>query len=298
VPDELLTCAILCYNYGRYLTEAIESVLGQENADGRVECLVIDDGSTDETPAVCAKYSDRIRYLRTSHSGFAATLTRAVEEAHGGWVCLLDEDDRFKPSKLRTVLPLVRAGWLSVEHCEHVIDSQGNPLIASTYPGGCTSTLCFARDAALPLLPAANEVFFHVLRMAGHGVEIREPLIDYRVHDRNMTDRRRRDRYHSWIAEVTDLLVARLRALQRVPPEWTDRHQLARIAAVYYADARRHEAAAATLRGRWFAGAWATTRSLMWRARLGQWDRWSWATLLDIARRRPSQTAPPRASMT
>ena len=45
------TIAILCYNYGRFLSQAIESALNQDYDGAKVEILVIDDGSTDETPA-------------------------------------------------------------------------------------------------------------------------------------------------------------------------------------------------------------------------------------------------------
>lgn len=48
-----ITCSILCYNYGRYLPKAIDSCLNQEPGNYELEVVVIDDGSTDETPEVC-----------------------------------------------------------------------------------------------------------------------------------------------------------------------------------------------------------------------------------------------------
>ena len=73
-----ITCSILCYNYGRYLAQAIESCLNQEQGDYQLEVLVIDDGSTDETPEVCQRYQGRIRTLRSDNKGFGASLDRAI----------------------------------------------------------------------------------------------------------------------------------------------------------------------------------------------------------------------------
>ena len=57
-----ITAAIPTYNRARYVGEAIESVLGQTYQD--LEVLVVDDGSTDETPEIVGRFGDRVRYLR------------------------------------------------------------------------------------------------------------------------------------------------------------------------------------------------------------------------------------------
>jgi glycosyltransferase involved in cell wall biosynthesis len=91
----------MCYNYGRFLGEAIESCLNQEPGDYELEVLVIDDGSTDNTPDICSKYSERITIIRTENRGTGPTLISTVELATGDFVCTLDADDVFEPSKLR-----------------------------------------------------------------------------------------------------------------------------------------------------------------------------------------------------
>src|SRR5436190_1000320 len=103
-----VTCAILCHNYGRFLDRAIESCLNQIPGDYSPEILVLDDGSTDDTPVVCARYTGRVRVSRTVRGGFGATLGRALTEAVGKYVCLLDADDFFAPSMLRTIEPYMR----------------------------------------------------------------------------------------------------------------------------------------------------------------------------------------------
>jgi glycosyltransferase involved in cell wall biosynthesis len=57
----LVSVVIACYNHGRFLPAAVESVLAQDYEE--IELIVIDDGSTDETPGVAARYR-AIRYLR------------------------------------------------------------------------------------------------------------------------------------------------------------------------------------------------------------------------------------------
>ena len=63
MPTPVVTSVIIpCYNYGRYLGEAIQSVLDQTYQD--FEIIVVDDGSTDNPRAVVARFSDaRIRYV-------------------------------------------------------------------------------------------------------------------------------------------------------------------------------------------------------------------------------------------
>ncbi len=56
-----VTFAVICYNYGRYLRRALESCLIQRSPGVKTEVLVLDDGSTDETPEICRKYAGKIK---------------------------------------------------------------------------------------------------------------------------------------------------------------------------------------------------------------------------------------------
>ena len=64
-----VSVVIATYNYGRYLAGALESALRQTWAD--LEVVVVDDGSTDDTPDVLGRFRDepRVRYVRTEHVG-------------------------------------------------------------------------------------------------------------------------------------------------------------------------------------------------------------------------------------
>lgn len=86
-------------NYGRFLGEAIGSVLEQdEPAD---EIVVIDDGSTDNTREVVRACGDRVRHVWQEAAGIAAARNRGLEETTGEWVAFLDADDIWTPGKLR-----------------------------------------------------------------------------------------------------------------------------------------------------------------------------------------------------
>jgi glycosyltransferase involved in cell wall biosynthesis len=94
----LVSCIIPVWNCEAYLSEAIDSVLGQTYRP--FELIVIDDGSTDGTPAVIARHGDTIRALRQPHSGTASARNAGVAGARGELLAFLDADDVWEPAKL------------------------------------------------------------------------------------------------------------------------------------------------------------------------------------------------------
>ena len=95
-----------CHNYGRYVDRAIQSVLKQTLDDW--ELLLIDDGSTDETSQVLAKYRGhpRIRLVEQENKGLIVTNNIAVRLANGPYVMRLDADD-YLDENILTVLSSV-----------------------------------------------------------------------------------------------------------------------------------------------------------------------------------------------
>jgi glycosyltransferase involved in cell wall biosynthesis len=102
-----VTAAITTYNRASFLPGALESVFAQTRAPDEV--LVVDDGSTDETPAVLAGYGDRIRVVRQENGGRSAARNAAVREARGRFLSFLDSDDRWLPQKLERQVPVLEA---------------------------------------------------------------------------------------------------------------------------------------------------------------------------------------------
>jgi hypothetical protein len=123
-----VSVVVPCYNAERYLASALESALAQEGV--ALEVLVADDGSSDGTTEVLARYSDRVQVLHQDHRGPSAARNACLQAARGDYVALLDADDRYRPGKLarqaaaldtRPDVGLVYTGW-------NVIDDEGSPL--------------------------------------------------------------------------------------------------------------------------------------------------------------------------
>lgn len=93
---------IPCYNYGRWLARAVNSVLAQDGDDW--DLLVIDDGSSDDTAQVAqellARQPGRLRFLTQPNRGVAATRNRGIDETNGDYLIFLDADDELAPGAL------------------------------------------------------------------------------------------------------------------------------------------------------------------------------------------------------
>ena len=91
------------WNRASFLEGALRSVLAQSFSAW--EHLVIDDGSTDETPALLSRLvHPRLRVFRTGNGGQAEALNLGIREAKGEWLGFLDSDDEFLPHHLSTLL--------------------------------------------------------------------------------------------------------------------------------------------------------------------------------------------------
>lgn len=88
------------FNCVDYVGEAIESILTQDYAD--FELIVIDDGSTDQTPQIVQRYRDpRLRFVAQENRGLSATLNRGIELAGGRYIARQDQDDVSMPRRLK-----------------------------------------------------------------------------------------------------------------------------------------------------------------------------------------------------
>ena len=93
----LVSVVIPCWNQAHYLGEAIESVLVQSYP--RLELVVVDDGSADNSAEVAARYPG-VRRVRQPNRGVAAARNRGLAESRGEYVVFLDADDRLLPQAL------------------------------------------------------------------------------------------------------------------------------------------------------------------------------------------------------
>lgn len=96
--NPFVSVIITTFNGARFLAQAIESVRSQQYEP--LEIIVIDDGSTDSTPEVAARYGDTIRYIFQQNSGAAMARNRGLAEVRGEVIAFLDVDDLWPEGKL------------------------------------------------------------------------------------------------------------------------------------------------------------------------------------------------------
>ncbi len=94
----LVSAVIPTFNRAGMLREAVASVLGQDY--DRIELIVVDDGSTDDTPAVLETFGSAVKALRRENRGVSAARNAGIKAASGDLIAFLDSDDLWLPEKI------------------------------------------------------------------------------------------------------------------------------------------------------------------------------------------------------
>lgn len=119
---------IATFNGSQYIRDALDSVLNQALSD--FEVVVVDDGSTDQTPAILADYSSRLTIIRQGNQGGVVARNRGFQASEGKYIVILDHDDRLLSGHL-TLLSrhLDSHPEIGVAYGDtHLIDSQGRRI--------------------------------------------------------------------------------------------------------------------------------------------------------------------------
>ncbi|HEY1655687.1 MAG TPA: glycosyltransferase [Candidatus Tumulicola sp.] len=201
-----LTVLIPVYNGARYLAKAIESVLLQSFRD--FELLILDDGSTDETPQIMADYAakdGRIRTLHHANQGVGYTLGRGLRAARGDYIAELGADDIALPERFKQQLLFLKrnrdhvmvGGYLDIiDENDAVIGRREYPVnklhILNTLPIAnpfASPSLMYIRMVALDAGSYTSrfkscEDYDFVLRLALRGAVANLPFVltAYRMH--------------------------------------------------------------------------------------------------------------------
>jgi glycosyltransferase involved in cell wall biosynthesis len=210
-----VTALVSAHNYGRYLGAALESVLGQTYPAELLDIVVVDDGSTDNTSEVAARYAALgVRYLHKPNGGLISTINAGLAQARGELIAFLSADDTWVPSKtMRQVEHLLAHPEVGLVHSDMEVTDGGGRVVHPSFldhfglprhdgailplllqrnvvSGGPTMVRaslvgeCFPIDQRV----AAWEdwwMAFHVAQVARIGL-ISEPLYRYRSHGQNM----------------------------------------------------------------------------------------------------------------
>ncbi len=102
----MVSVVIPTHNRARIIGAAIASVL--RGSHQKLEVVVVDDGSTDDTRSVVERYGPRVRYLYQPNAGVSAARNLGFANARGEFIALLDSDDAFLPWKLEAQVRLLK----------------------------------------------------------------------------------------------------------------------------------------------------------------------------------------------
>jgi glycosyltransferase involved in cell wall biosynthesis len=121
LSQPLVSVIIPCYNQGRYLPEAVASLQAQTYSHW--ECLIINDGSTDNTAEIgvaLAATDGRVRFSNQIHCGQGAVRNSGLDMATGQYVQFLDADDKLLPHKLERQIGVLKgARRLALAYCDY-----------------------------------------------------------------------------------------------------------------------------------------------------------------------------------
>lgn len=211
----MVTVLINAYNYGRFIEEAIDSVLSQDFPMDQAEIVVVDDGSTDDTAERVKKYGSRVRYFYKPNGGQGSALNFGFQHSRGEIIALLDADDYFAPGKLRRIAEEFQShpdvGMIyhpslvldvrtsHVQRCDFVAVSGFLPDDIGklrAYRHTSTSCLAFRREALGQVLPMsesfgimADTYIATLIPLVAPVLALDEALTIYRVHGRNQFSR-------------------------------------------------------------------------------------------------------------
>lgn len=162
----LISVVMPCFNAGPYVSEAVHSALDQTH--GNVELIVVDDGSTDDSPAILValarRYGDRIRLLRSDRVGPYPARNIALRYVRGEFIAFLDADDWWVPDALAKLHRALQDAEADVAYCGWQNVGEGLALAPHVPP---------AYEDADPV-----EAFLRTCPWPIHGALVRRSVVD------------------------------------------------------------------------------------------------------------------------
>lgn len=209
-----ISIVITAYNYANYLEQCLGSCLSQDDSGLLHEVIVVDDGSTDQTPNLLDRWSDRrLRKFHTENSGIEKASNFGFEKAKGKYIVRVDADDCLLPNYLSEMYPFIKEGgcgfiypnYLVVdgngriienidlpEYREDEILSRGDFLATGTLFEAALLKACggYATDIANSGLEN-YELILRLIKSGVCGKHVPRRLFAYRRHAMNLSESKR-----------------------------------------------------------------------------------------------------------
>lgn len=216
-----LSVAMTVYNAERYVSAAVESILGQTYGD--FEFIILDDGSSDGSRGILEKYArqdSRIRLVSRPNTGISKARNETLDLARGKYYAIIDADDIAKPQRLERQLEFLRSHetCVCVGAWFDVIDDAGRFLITLQTPATdaeiqeslleghaaiCQPVSMLRKEAVErvgrfdeSLAPAEDLDLYLKLGEIGELANLPESLLRYRIHAKSASSRDRDRQYH------------------------------------------------------------------------------------------------------
>ncbi|HPZ09423.1 MAG TPA: glycosyltransferase [Candidatus Eremiobacteraeota bacterium] len=204
-PYSLVSVIIPCYNYGKYLEEAIDSVLNQTFQN--FEIIVVDDGSSDpETIEILNKLNKpKTRLIRQKNQKLPSARNNGIKRATGKYICCLDADDKLKPTYLeKCILRLERE---NTDLCTSLQENFGDSTstldpgvfsIENLMNNNCATVSSIFKKEIWKKAGGYNkhmvqgyedwDFWIKIAKLGARASKIEEPLFLYRKHGKTMID--------------------------------------------------------------------------------------------------------------
>ena len=120
---EKISIIIPAYNQEKYIERCIQSAINQTQP--ALEIIVVNDGSTDNTLKIIDGYEDKIRIISKKNGGVSSARNKAIENAVGDWILLLDSDDELFPEHIEYVMPRLKESNCQFTYVNSIVEKDG-----------------------------------------------------------------------------------------------------------------------------------------------------------------------------
>ena len=176
----MVSIIVPCYNQAHYMAETLNSVIAQTYNNW--ECIILNDGATDNTEEVALAYckkDNRFRYHKHENKGLSATRNVGIRLAEGQYLQFLDSDDILAPDKLQKQVSLLEDTVADVCTCHHDMFNNCDFEHRYTYPLSEASHRFTLKDLGNTFVIAIHNGLFSRSFIIENNVLFNEDLRSY-----------------------------------------------------------------------------------------------------------------------